>query len=38
MAGILHPQIFYNIEPFYGNYKDRKLIRLVEFLKQMAKE
>jgi TFIIF-interacting CTD phosphatase-like protein len=38
MAGILHPEIFYQIEPFHGDEHDRKLLRLIDFLKAMEKE
>ena len=38
MAGVMNPQIFYRIDPFYGNSHDRKLLRLIDFLKEMAVE
>jgi hypothetical protein len=38
MAGMMNLEIFYKIDPFYGNPKDRKLLRLIEFLKQMSNE
>jgi hypothetical protein len=38
MAGMLQPENFYKIEPFYGDSHDRKLLRLIEFLKLMAEE
>lgn len=38
MAGILNPEVFYKIEPFHGSSHDRKLLRLIDFLKEMSKE
>ncbi len=38
MAGILHPEIFYHIKAFHGDEHDRKLLRLIDFLKVMEKE
>lgn len=35
---MLQPKNFYKIEPFYGDPRDRKLLRLIEFLKSMAEE
>ena len=35
MGGVLHPDNFYRIEPFTGNPKDRKLVRLATFLKYL---
>lgn len=35
IAGILHPDNFYRIEPFDGNPKDRQLCRLSAFLKHI---
>ena len=29
MAGVLQPENFYKIEPFYGDSHDRKLLRLI---------
>lgn len=37
MAGLLNPEVFYKIDPFYGDSRDRKLLRLIEFFKMMAK-
>lgn len=36
MAGMLQPEIFYKIAPFHGDSHDRKLLRLIEFLKIMS--
>lgn len=38
MAGMMNYEIFYKIDPFYGDSKDRKLLRLIEFLKIMSAE
>lgn len=37
MGGILQPDNYYRIDPFIGNLKDRKLVRLASFLKQIDK-
>lgn len=29
MAGMMNYEIFYKIDPFYGDHKDRKLLRLI---------
>lgn len=36
MAGMLNPDNFYKIDAFYGDPKDRQLLRLAEFLKGLA--
>ena len=38
MAGMLNPEIFYKIESFHGSSHDRKLLRLIDFLKEMSTE
>lgn len=35
MAGILQPENFYKIDQFLGNPKDRKLVQLTSFLKNL---
>ena len=35
MGGVLQPDNFYRIEPFNGQSKDRKLVRLATFLKYL---
>ena len=38
MAGMLAPECYVKIDPFLGSTRDRKLLRMGEFLKQMAAE
>ena len=38
MSGMLHPEIFYKIDAFHGSPHDRKLLRLIDFLKEMSFE